>query len=522
MGAHLFDGRVPFPAFASIETTMYCNLQCPMCIQFLNGTTVSGPHMELEAFEAVAKAVFPFVDRFQPSVSGEPLMSRGLERMLEVARQHEVRVEYFTNGTLLNDRMVALVLPTLDSMSISFDGATKATFEQQRAGARYETVLANVRRVVQAVRALGPGRPPIGFAVTLMEGNVRELPALVELAHELGADFVGTTHVMPVTEAIRQQSLARHPELAREWIGKAAARARELGVPLDVRPLDRMVESVATAASGATRFERALATEDGHVEGLGLVHVSGEPAPERRSQKPLPHKSARRERPELWPSPPLPQAQLPSSIYTCEYLWNKLYVGHEGAAFTCCMPGNPVVGNLRDQPLTEIWDGPIYRAMRERLAHKQPAPVCRGCQYVEEVTDPERIRALLQGRALSTAPFPALPVALRPLIVPERVPDQGELHSVESPAIEWSAAQDAEGYELQVSTDDFQTVAFTTEWHGGLLPGPRYRFPDWAWAQLPAGQGASWRVAAVLPETRAVVARGRIAKTALATPAPRQ
>jgi MoaA/NifB/PqqE/SkfB family radical SAM enzyme len=40
-----FDGRVPYPSFASIETTAKCNLQCPMCLPYLAGSTVLGPHM---------------------------------------------------------------------------------------------------------------------------------------------------------------------------------------------------------------------------------------------------------------------------------------------------------------------------------------------------------------------------------------------------------------------------------------------------------------------------------------------
>ena len=44
--ASVFDGRVPYPEFASIETTMKCNLQCPMCLPYLAGSTVHGRHMD--------------------------------------------------------------------------------------------------------------------------------------------------------------------------------------------------------------------------------------------------------------------------------------------------------------------------------------------------------------------------------------------------------------------------------------------------------------------------------------------
>src|SRR5262245_12464223 len=206
----VFDGRVPFPLFASIETTMKCNLQCPMCLPYIEGSTVLGSHMDPDDFENVARALFPYVDRFQLTISGEPLMSKGLGRMLELAAEHGVRAEYFTNGTLLNDRMIATILPTLGEVAISFDGATKATFELLRAGATFEHVLHNVERLAAAIRAVPlPSRPLIGFSVTVMERNVRELPALVELAHRLGLDFVAMAHMFPVNEEMQRQSLAR-------------------------------------------------------------------------------------------------------------------------------------------------------------------------------------------------------------------------------------------------------------------------------------------------------------------------
>src|SRR5262245_25314828 len=182
----VFDGRVPFPDFISVETTMKCNLRCPMCLPYLEGSTVLGSHMEADDFEHIAAAMFPYIDRFQLTVSGEPLMSKGLARMLQLAEEYGVRAEYYTNGTLLNDRMISMVLPTLGEISISFDGATKETFDYMREGATFEHVLRNVERLVAAIKKLPePIRPSVGFAVTVMEKNVRELPAIVELAHRL-------------------------------------------------------------------------------------------------------------------------------------------------------------------------------------------------------------------------------------------------------------------------------------------------------------------------------------------------
>ena len=104
----VFDGRVPAPTFAAIETTMFCNLKCHFCIQYQDGTTVRGPHMDEETFEKVSDVLFPHLETLQPSVSGEPLMSKGLDRVLAKAEQYGLRAEYYSNGTLLNERMAKL------------------------------------------------------------------------------------------------------------------------------------------------------------------------------------------------------------------------------------------------------------------------------------------------------------------------------------------------------------------------------------------------------------------------------
>ena len=114
-----FDGAVPPPDFAGIETTRFCNLRCRMCLQFNDGTTVAGPHMELAEFERIAGSLFPYVTRWQPTVSGEPTMSQGFETMLSIAERFGVKAEMFSNGTLLQPSMIERLAPNLGSMSIS-------------------------------------------------------------------------------------------------------------------------------------------------------------------------------------------------------------------------------------------------------------------------------------------------------------------------------------------------------------------------------------------------------------------
>lgn len=103
---NISDGRVPPPEIANFETTRYCDLRCPMCIQYNVGTMVTGPHMDLDLFHSIAEEIFPFVKRWQPSVSGEPTMSKSFYKMLAMAQKYGIKLDMVTNATLLNEKMI--------------------------------------------------------------------------------------------------------------------------------------------------------------------------------------------------------------------------------------------------------------------------------------------------------------------------------------------------------------------------------------------------------------------------------
>jgi len=162
----------------------------------------------------------------------------------------------------------------------------------------------------------------------------------------------------------------------------------------------------------------------------------------------------------------------------CDYLWNKTYVSVPGDITPCCVPAAPKLGSLAVEPFDEIWNSPQYRKMRLQMAIKEPVAFCRGCQHIQELTDPKRIRRALQGR-----PLPAPGTFEEP---------------TSTPAFTWAEARNARGYEIEFSVDHFATVSFSSSWHGPLLQENRYQLPDWIWEQAPEGKDISWRAFALL------------------------
>jgi MoaA/NifB/PqqE/SkfB family radical SAM enzyme len=67
----------------------------------------------------------------------------------------------------------------------------------------------------------------------------------------------------------------------------------------------------------------------------------------------------------------------------CHYPWSSIYVSPNGDVRHCCSTNLKKLGNLSEQSLDEIWNGPIYQLVREHVAKGEYAeafcsPTCEG------------------------------------------------------------------------------------------------------------------------------------------------
>lgn len=62
----------------------------------------------------------------------------------------------------------------------------------------------------------------------------------------------------------------------------------------------------------------------------------------------------------------------------CEVPWGTAAITANGDVMACCMPGT-VIGNLNEQSLDQIWNGPQFAAFRMRVNSPNPPAPCRNC-----------------------------------------------------------------------------------------------------------------------------------------------
>lgn len=191
---HAGDFNTPLKQI-HIPVTDRCNLACPMCPRMSEHFAATHDMAE-GVFDALLEEVAK-VPCVMIMALGEPLLYPGIIDIVERCRQRlpvAGEVGMTTNATLL-DRATAraLLKAGLGFIYCSVDGATKATYEQIRKGAHFETTCENIQGFVELRNAdANPCRVMMNFVI--MDGNVHEIPALVRLAAHLGVEHVTFSH----------------------------------------------------------------------------------------------------------------------------------------------------------------------------------------------------------------------------------------------------------------------------------------------------------------------------------------
>ena len=322
------------PSYVQIEPVGQCNLRCQMCpIQFRQDGPPFGP-VAFMPFDAFTRTLDQFANVAELHLQGlgEPMMHPRFFDMVEYAASRGIRVSTNSNLTLLSRRRAErCVTSGLDSLHISIDGATAATYERIRARSSFARVMHNLELVLDARRRLGSSVPHLQMVVVVMRQNLHELPDLVRLAHQWSMESIFVQHLChdfgesslpahyrPMRDFVQSETLLEEdPERIAHYFDAARDVARELGVDL--------------------RLPRTRPRP----------HPQGTPGRKR-----------------------------------CDWPWRGGYVSYDGYAMPCCMVATPDrinFGNVNEHGVVEIWNGEEFQRFRAQLDSDDPPEVCRSC-----------------------------------------------------------------------------------------------------------------------------------------------
>jgi AdoMet-dependent heme synthase len=174
------------------EVTKGCNLRCIHCRA--TATELSSPtdlptRAALGIIDQIAAAANPIL----VLSGGEPLYRSDIFQLARYATDKGLRVALATNGTLVTKDVARMIVDAgVKRVSISLDGADSLTHDSFRGipGA-FEAAVHGLRNL----KSLGMS---VQINMTIARHNAHQLPDVLQLARNLGADALHTFLLVPV------------------------------------------------------------------------------------------------------------------------------------------------------------------------------------------------------------------------------------------------------------------------------------------------------------------------------------
>ncbi len=299
---------IPLTALRQLQLEMgfACNIRCVMCFQE-NYSQRLDPVVWRESLAPI----YPRVAHVTLG-GGEPTVYKDSWQVLEqiLAVNQSVRFGISTNGILFDEPWCDLFIRHGRNINFSINGATREVHEAVNKGSRWDGVMENIARVVEARNATGRDLL-IAISMVIVQENVHELTDFLRLGQRLGVN------VKFFYDATR---LPSGDLKVAEEIARAQAVARETEGVIRIAGLDAFCRHYAARYGGPAQTG-------------GLAQKGG-------------------------PAAPPPACALP---------WSAIHVDRLGEVRFCCW-SYASLGNLRRQGIEEVWNSRRARLVRRKMA----------------------------------------------------------------------------------------------------------------------------------------------------------
>lgn len=180
-----------YPMKLTIEASNACNLECPACFSGLGETNGRRSMMTLDLYRKILDEVGDYLFEIEFYSWGEPLLSKYVYDMIELAHARGITTSISTNFSIPFDdvRAERLVRSGLTTLGVSIDGARQQNYERYRVKGKIDTVLRNCRMIADAKKRVGSASPRFIWEYHVFEHNVDDIELAKTLARNLGMEI---------------------------------------------------------------------------------------------------------------------------------------------------------------------------------------------------------------------------------------------------------------------------------------------------------------------------------------------
>jgi radical SAM protein with 4Fe4S-binding SPASM domain len=240
--------------------------------------------------------------------TGEPFIHPQIMDIIRRLKRAGFDLTIFTNGTLLNAGLVAeLIEARVSVVRFSLWAGAESTFERDYPGSdkkHFHRITESLQHFQRLRRQTGAARPKVNIFFVVNKLNKDEIPTVVELADQYRCDGI---------------SFGRFISFGKETDTISFNRQERVGLMEDLKQYKAVLNKKSLAHTLARDIKQLAAG------------------------------------PETWFHSP------------CLVCWFHLQILVNGDVVPCCRSSYRL-GNIAEQSLTEIWDGPAINEFRRRAA----------------------------------------------------------------------------------------------------------------------------------------------------------
>ena len=196
----------PISVFWNI--TGRCNLACRHCAVSSGIRHARG--LRLTECRRIIDDMVAFGTREVALSGGEPLCRPDWFELAAYARSYGLTVSVSTNGTLVNKKAARQIAELEADVQVSLDGATPAAHDA------FRRIHGAWARAVRGVRHFVAAGVPVTIGATVTTINIQQIPALCDLARDLGAQTLRIIPFVPFGRGGGSQKLEVSPLAMRQ------------------------------------------------------------------------------------------------------------------------------------------------------------------------------------------------------------------------------------------------------------------------------------------------------------------
>lgn len=187
-----FKGEEFYPVTLEVDVSNACNHDCIWCT-FENFRKSKGVLMPRDIlFRLIDDVAQCGVKAIVWTGGGEPLTHPDIMPAIKQARVKGLKSGLFTNGGLIKEDMIDILITHCEFVRISLDSSNTTTHSKVHKTSReaeFTKIIDNIKKLVKKKKELG-SNTVLGITFLVHQENYKEISDAAQLAKDLGVDYI--------------------------------------------------------------------------------------------------------------------------------------------------------------------------------------------------------------------------------------------------------------------------------------------------------------------------------------------